>query len=185
MKMNNLSGLIALVILSAACGNNQTPVKQPIPPDGWTILAENGYSIQYPTDWVLDKSGQGGTTFFIISQVSSSEDQFSENVNLIIQDLSTRNYDLNQFTEISEEQIKTKVANSILLESKRLNANGTEFQKVIYTGDFAKYNLTIEQYYWVRDKKAYVLTLTCETSQFDTYRETGEKILNSFRLNKN
>ena len=133
----------------------------------------------------MNKSGQGGTTFFINSQVSSFEDQFSENVNLIIQDLSTQNYGLNQFTEISEEQIKTKVANSILLESKRLNANGTEFQKVIYTGDFAKYNLTIEQYYWVRDKKAYVLTLTCETSQFDTYKETGEKILNSFSLNKN
>jgi len=185
MKRNKVLGLIALVILTTACGNKQTKVKQVIPPDGWTVLTENDYSIQYPTDWVLDKSGLAGTIFSVHSQVSASGDQFSENVNLIIQDLSTLNYDLNRFSDISEEQIKTKVTNSILLESKRLNAGGTEFQKVIYTGDFAKYNLTIEQYYWVRDQKAYVLTLTCETSQFDAYKETGEKILNSFSFNKN
>ena len=185
MNRNKVLGLIALAILTTACGNKQTRVKQANPPEGWTVLTENGYSIQYPTDWVLNKSGQGGTIFFINSQVSTSEDQFSENVNLIIQDLSTLNYDLNQFTEISVEQINTMVANSNLLESIRLNASGTEFQKVIYTGDFAKYNLTIEQYYWVRDQKAYVLTLTCEKSQFDAYRETGEKILNSFSFNKN
>jgi hypothetical protein len=57
-----------------------------------------------------------------------------------------------------------------------------EFQKIIYTGDFGTFNLTIEQYYLVKNNKAYILTLTCETPQFEAYKEIGEKILDSFRL---
>lgn len=74
------------------------------------------------------------------------------------------------------------VTNGNLLESKRLSANGTEFQRVIYSGDQGVYKLKTEQYYWIKNTKAYVLTLTCEINQFDTYKETGEKIMNSFRL---
>jgi len=183
MKKNDFLVIITFSIFFVACGHIKTKKEPTIPNEGWSILSENGYSIQYPEDWKLNKSGQGGTIFGILSKHSTSEDQFNENVNLIIQDLTNLNYDLDKFTQISEEQIKTMVSNSVLLESKRQNANDTEFQKVKYTGNFGQFNLTIEQYYWIRNRSAYVLTLTCETPQFDTYKETGEKILNSFNFN--
>jgi hypothetical protein len=41
-------------------------------------------------------------------------------------------------------------------------------------------DLKFEQYYWVINEKAFVLTLTCEEDQFKNYKEVGEKILNSF-----
>ena len=69
-----------------------------------------------------------------------------------------------------------------LIESKRLNENGSEFQKVVYTGDQGAYKLKFEQFYWIKNGKAYVLTLTCELEQFESFKATGEKILNSFRL---
>ena len=56
------------------------------------------------------------------------------------------------------------------------------FQKVIYNDDQGIYKLKFEQYYWVKKEKAYVLTLTCEIDQFEQYIETGEEIMNSFRL---
>jgi hypothetical protein len=36
----------------------------------------------------------------------------------------------------------------------------------------------------VIDNKAYVLILTCEQNKFANYKETGEKILNSFTFTK-
>ena len=182
MKTNKLLGFTALFLFIISCGNNQTKNDQAKIPDSWNVLSENGYSIQYPTEWELNKSGQSGTSFGLITKHTSDKDIFSENVNLMIQDLSELNYDLDKFTEVSEEQIRTMVTNSNLLESSRQSASGLEFQKIIYTGDFGTFNLTIEQYYLIKNNKAYVLTLTCETPQYEAYKEIGEKILNSFRL---
>jgi hypothetical protein len=153
----------------------QDPVQK-----GWKGIDNSKYSIQYPENWDVDNSGQMGTSFFLFSRQTSPQDQFKENVNLIIQDLSAHNINLDQYVEISVDQIKTMITNGNLLTSERVNRNNTEFHKVIYTGDQGVYKLKFEQYFWVTNKNAYVLTFTCEVAQFDTYKEIGEKILNSF-----
>jgi len=150
---------------------------------GWKVLNGEKYSIQYPDNWELNKSGQMGSSFFIFSRLSSPKDKFRENVNLIVQSLNGQKINLDKYVEISEEQIKSLISNGNLIESKRQNINGHEFQKVIYTGDLGIFKLKVEQYYWVLNGQAYILTLTCEKNQFDNYKLTGEKILNSFRLN--
>ena len=182
MKQIQLLGLIILSISLSACGqslqtNGGTKIE-----NGWKALDEISYSIQYPENWELNKSGQMGMSFILLSKPTSQTDQFRENVNLLIQDLTGKNITLDKYVEISEGQIKTMITNGDLLESKRLNENKSEFQKVIYTGDQGAYKLKTEQYYWVKNEKAYVLTLTCESTQFDKYKETGEKILKSFRI---
>lgn len=145
-------------------------------------INENGYSIQYPDSWDLDKSGQMGMSFILLSKQTSQQDKFRENVNLLIQNLTGQNIDLNKFVEVSEHQIRTMLTKGSLQESKRLNVNGVTFHKIIYTSEQGAFNFKFEQYYWINEEKAYVLTLTCEADQFDNYQETGEKILNSFRL---
>jgi hypothetical protein len=126
-----------------------------------------------------------GTSFVLFSQQSSEQDQFKENVNLIIQDLSEYDLDLDKYVEISEGQIKTMITDGKIIESKRNTRNALDFQKVVYTGKQGVLNLKFEQYYWVEDEKAYVLTFTAEENQFDAYKTTGEKILNSFEFLEN
>jgi len=180
MKQIKFLSLGILFMFMASC--NQSPFKkdQLKAQDGWKMLDENDYSIQYPVDWTLDKSGQTGTSFIVLSPLTSSQDQFRENVNLLIQDLTGLNIDLDKYTQISEDQIKRMAINSNLHESSRSSANGINFQKVIYTFDQGIYNLQCEQYYWIRSNKAYVLSLTSETDQFETYKKIGEQVLNSF-----
>jgi hypothetical protein len=173
MKKTILLGLTSFMTI-LGCGQTVNGVK---------TLNENGYSIEYPDNWDLNKSGQMGTSFMLFSKPSSSQDQFRENVNLIIQDLSGQSTSLDKYVEISEEQIKTMITNGNIISSKRLKSNGIEFQNVIFTGKQGIYNLKFEQYYWVIKQKAYVLTLTCEINEFENYKTTGEKILNSFKLN--
>lgn len=149
---------------------------------GWSTFSDKNYSVQYPDTWVLYRAPKMGMSFVVLSQLTDPKDQFKENVNLLIQDLKGKNMDLKKYTELSEEQIATLVTNGKLIESKRRNENGSEFQKLIYTGDQGMYKLKFEQYYWVKNEKAFVLTLTCEASQFEKFKATGEKIMNSFKF---
>jgi serine/threonine-protein kinase len=151
---------------------------------GWKTLEENAYSIQYPPEWELDKNGQMNTHFVLFSPLVSHQDHFSENINLIIQDLSGLSIDLERYTEISEEQIKTLIDNSIILKNDRIKNNSEEYQRVLFTGDQGNFHLIFEQHYYVWDNKAYVLTFTCEESNYKDYQDIGERILNSFVIKK-
>ncbi len=153
--------------------------------EDWNTIKKNSYSIDYPKDWEINESGQMGTSFILFSPLTSQKDQFKENVNLLVQDLTGYNLDLDGYVEISEGQIKTMITNGKIIESTRVTEQTLDFHRVIYTGKQGNFNLKFEQYYWVVGDKAFVLTLTCEESQFDDYKLTGEKILNSFKLNKN
>lgn len=154
--------------------------------EDWNTIKKDNYSIDYPKDWELNESGLMGTSFILLSPLSTQTDQFRENINLLVQDLKKHNLDLDAYVEISERQIMTMITNGQILESERVTNQGLEYHKVIYTGTQGKLSLKFEQYYWViREDKAYVLTFTCEEAQFDAYKFTGEKIMNSFKLNEN
>ena len=182
MKQIQLLGLTFLFISLIAFGQTTPKNTGKEIGNSWKAVNENSFSIQYPENWDLDQSGKMGISLILLSKLFSPQDQFRENVNLLIQDLQGQNINLDKYVEISEGQIKTMLTNGNLIESKKLSAFGSEFQKVIYTGDQGIYKLKFEQYYWVKNGKAYVLTLTCELEQFEKYKVTGEKILNSFRL---
>jgi hypothetical protein len=176
--------LIAFLLLTNTV-YGQTTTKQNVEEkklSDWITFDQPAYSIQYPSKWELNNSGEMGTSCVLFSPLESVTDQFKENVNLLIQDLSGYNIDINKYTEISVGQIKTMITNATLLESKRVKKNTGEYHKLIYTGDQGSFHLKFEQYYFVIKDKAYVLTLTSEIDKFDQYAEVGEEILNSFKL---
>jgi hypothetical protein len=150
----------------------------------WETLDQLNYSIRYPRSWKINQSGQLGSSFFISSSLESDIDKFAENVNLMIQDLSGQNMDLSKYAELSEGQIIAYVKNESLIESERMNNGKGEFHKMVYPLVQGSFHLMIEQYFWVYNEKAFVLTLTCEQDKFSEFKETGEKILNSFELKR-
>jgi hypothetical protein len=152
--------------------------------DHWKTYNDSGYSIRYPPAWELQSDGKTGVTFFISSPLESAEDKFRENVNLIIEDLTGGNIDLNQFVDISKEQIMKVITNSSIIESERIKGGSREHHKIIYTGDQGVFHLEFEQYYWMIGDKAYLLTFTAEKNRFTDWKETAEEILNSFVIKK-
>jgi serine/threonine-protein kinase len=148
--------------------------------ENWITVTDKLYTIQHPSDWEFKESNEYGATFYIFSPLMSDDDKFKENVNLLIQDLSLQNVNLNQFVEISEDQVKTIVNNGKIIESTRINTGENEFHKMIFQAEQGMYKLKFLQYYWVKNKKAYVLTFTTELDQFEDFQEIGELIMNSF-----
>ncbi len=173
-----MTKITAVLLFVSIISFGQNNAKQ----EDWNILDTETYSIQYPLDWELNQNGQMSSSFVLFSALEPDEDLFRENVNLLIQDLSAYNLDLNQYTELSEGQVKTMIANSSIIESKRIKIGSEEYHRLIYTGDRSTFRLQFEQYYWVRNKKAFILTFTSEQDTFSKYKELGEAILNSFRF---
>jgi len=181
MKQIKRLGLTAFFINMVVCLSAQNTM-QAVIPNTWKTINENNYTIQYPDSFGLDKTGQMGTTFILLSKQISQQDMFRENVNLMIQDLTGKKIGLDKYVEISEGQIKTMLQSGKIIESNRIKTGNSEFHKILFTGVQGQNKLKFEQYYWVIKERAYVLTLTCEIDQFDKYKDVGEKILNSFKI---
>ncbi|MEM8523171.1 MAG: leucine-rich repeat domain-containing protein [Bacteroidota bacterium] len=138
------------------------------------------FVIDYPSNWILDDSGLMNSKLFLFSPLESAEDQFRENVNIMSQDISAYNIDLDMYVKISENEIKTLATNSKILESKRLKKEDREYHKIIYQADQGIFTVQFEQYYLISSNNVIIVTLTCEKEQFQTYQALGEQILNSF-----
>lgn len=178
-----LTSILLLTFITCGQAQNSSDTAKGINPK-WKAFDRANYSIQYPSEWELNQSGQMGTAFILFSPLESKNDQFKDNINLLIQDLAGHNIDLDKYAEISEGQIKTMITNSTLIESKRIKSGSGEHHRMIFTGDQGIFHLRFDQYYWINNDKAFVLTFTCEKDKFSQYKEVGELILNSFVLKK-
>jgi len=148
----------------------------------WETIDRYSYSVQYPGSWTIDTSKRLGADVFIFSQKDADTDKFRENVNVMIQDLKGLNITLDKYVDISEEQIRTILTNASIIESKRMNPGSKEYHKLIFTGQQGVYNIETQQFYFLVNEKAFVITLTTEQNQYDKYKESGEAILRSFKL---
>lgn len=146
----------------------------------WITSNGDEYTVSYPNTWEFDVSGQHGTRFFIFSQLENKEDDFRENINLIIQDLSANAMDLDEFTKISTNQVKEIFPDGIIIVSSREKNKEKVFHKMIYTGNQSGFNLKFKQYYWIENKKAFVLTFTSVLTKFESFKLISEQIMNSF-----
>ncbi|MFN0276481.1 MAG: hypothetical protein ACKVPJ_12090 [Chitinophagales bacterium] len=155
---------------------------QPLLKEGWVQYENDSFTIQYPQGWEATEDNQHGTLLIIKSKAETESDEFLENINVIMQDVSAFDLDLKEYTKISEEQVSSFITNSKILENKTLKNQTGEYQKLVYTGDQGKFNLQFEQYYWIKDEKAWVVTFTSEQKSYMSFKDAGDGILNSFYL---
>ena len=139
------------------------------------------YSIKYPASWIFSEDHAMGATFHILSPKDGASDVFNENVNLIIQDLTGTNIDLDAFVQLSEKQIEEMIGEGNIVRSERFTSGSLELHKVVYSGEFNGFELKLIQHYQIKDEKAYILTFTAQKSAYDRYKSFGQGILNSFR----
>lgn len=182
MKVVKAIGLFLIVISLITCGQARETEPPKENSKNWKSFEDDNYSVQYPEGWDLNTSGQMGTSFMLFSPASSAQDQFRENVILMIEDLSGQNIDLDKYVKISEGQIKRMITDGKVIESQRIVRGSSEFQKIVLTGRQGIFDLKTTQYYCIKNNKAYILTFSCEEDQYDVFKVRGEMILNSFRF---
>ncbi len=138
--------------------------------------AEKHYTIKYPSEWT--KSEQKGYVAFL-SPLDSASDDFRENVNVMVQDLSANPVDLDQYTSITKSQIEGMEGSSIISIKDKM-VGGLKGKEVNYN---LKYNgrlLRLKAYYTIKGKEAYLLTFTALPESYSRYELVGKDVMDSF-----
>lgn len=136
------------------------------------------YTLSYPSNLVLEDDLEG-IEFMLFTEQTGLDDDFIENINLMVQNPQTSHLSLDEFVELSEEQIKDE---GELISSERLEKADTEYQKIIYTLKMHNNDLKFLQHYYVFNNKAYILTFTGEEKEFENYIDEMEEIMSTFEL---
>ena len=160
----------------------QPAENSPSTPSGWETFKNENYSIQYPESWELNADGLMQTNLILFARAESLENEFRENINLLIQDMNGQGVSLQQFSQISVEQIQSMITNADVISSKTKEGKNGTYQEVIFTGDQGIYELKWRQQYWVQDEKAYVLTYTATQETYDEFQKEMRRVMNSFEF---
>ncbi|HJS53947.1 MAG TPA: hypothetical protein VJ765_05365 [Chitinophagaceae bacterium] len=170
--------LLALNLLTNYCFSQADSTSQMI------SISRNNYKLQYPGAWSIDTSKKMGADLFVSSPSEDETDKFSENVNVLIQDLQGLNIDLEKYKQITEKQITELATDGEIIQSSIMkNATG-EYFKIIYTMSQGKFKIKIVSVCVMEGDKAYLATFSSELDKYEKFRKIGEQILNSFIVTK-
>ncbi len=168
-----------IFILFIAVGHAQNSAA-----DELATYKKNAYQIQYPMGWSIDTSGESGTAFIIYSPKEDEADHFLENIDLVIQPAEGKNNNLDSFVRQQALQIKATETDGEIYEATKMETDKGVYYKLISGATKGvTLRLKYEQYFFIKNNNAFVVTLTTELDKFDSYKTIGEQILNSFTLN--
>lgn len=146
--------------------------------DQITIETED-YSLSYPSN--LELVEVDGVEFLLFTELKGGNDDFIENLNLMVQDVTTLNLSLQDYVELSEGQIAS-VGGELMASDLKEKDDGTQYQRVIYTSRSDNKDLKYLQHYYLVNHKAYVLTFTAAESEFASYAHDMELIMDTFEV---
>lgn len=139
----------------------------------------NKFSVQYPNDWT--KEIRGNSVIFL-SPFNGSGDRFKENVNIMLQDLSQQQITLEQYTDITKESVIANLGKQAIVSLEDATIQGMAAKKFVYNMDMNGNNLRIKQYWFIKNKMAYLFTYTAELAKYSEYEATANKIAESFKF---
>jgi|LSQX01.1.fsa_nt_gb serine/threonine-protein kinase len=140
---------------------------------------DNKFSIQYPNDW--EKEIRGNSIIFL-SPLEGERDRFKENVNFMLQDLSQQPLTLEQYTDITEESVIANLGKQSIFSLKDVTIQGIAAKEFIYNMNMNGNNLRIKQYWFIKNKTAYLFTYTAKPLRYDDYELIANKIIESFKF---
>jgi len=149
---------------------------------GWKTFSKGSVSIDYPTAWFADKSGANRTTFVVLSPAESPADQFRENVNLMVQDVSHKDYNMDLYMQASAKQIRKFLAYPTILSSEEIESPYGPCHELIYTATQQNLELKFKQRHWLINGVSYILTYTAEPNSAETFQDIADKMFISFQI---
>jgi len=150
----------------------------------WKQIESETYKIDFPSDWTSNEDGFMGTEFFLFAPVMSKKDDMQENLSFIKQNIGSDEMTLDEYVELSENQINEMIEKSKILASNRIKQDSLAFHELIYHGKQNKSKLTFWQVFTIIEDDAYILTFTAGKKDFKKYKKDVEKIMASFELNE-
>jgi len=153
----------------------------------------SGVKVKYPLNWQHAEQPVG--RIYIIqffSPLQNDADNFRDNINIAIENLPNNRTNVTQYSNASIRVITRSLPGFNLIASNNSeNFHGSPAAEKIFTAKQAvldknlkavALDLKMTQLYTLKNNKAYVITYAAETSNYDRYLPTVQKIIDSFQI---
>jgi hypothetical protein len=137
----------------------------------------NKFNLRYPELW-QNQAGLNAVAF--LSPKENEQDAFQENVNLMLQDLTQQPMDLNQYTELTRQQVAQFAGNEAIVSLKDATIGGQPCKEFIFTMAYNGRDLKLKQYWFIKGQTAYLFTYTAESTQYASYESVATDLMKSF-----
>lgn len=149
----------------------------------WHNFSNDTFEISYPEGWTPDTTRKEmGASLILLTDAENESDNFRENINVNIQDLSKRKMTVEQFAKFSEDQINKMIQQVTIIRSEKITNTPGRMWCMEFESSKSGEELRWKQYYYPKDDKMYVVTFTAKKSAFDKFHLLADKIMNSFTL---
>ncbi|MEN9604639.1 MAG: hypothetical protein RJB39_324 [Candidatus Parcubacteria bacterium] len=146
------------------------------------VNASSSFSIQFPTGWKIDQSGQYGAIVFALNPTIDKvgEASFSSNINVTSEPVQAAN--LGEYIKVTQEALPKFLSDYKTTEDKKVTVDGVEGR--IIGGSFTQGQLKLRniQLVILKNGRAYVITATSMQGTWKAYADVLEASLMTFKI---
>ena len=152
-------------------------------PLNWLLYTDpaDRFSVKYPDTWELKVEND---VVSLLAAVESDADQFRENVNAMVQDLSQQPMTMTEYTKLTTDWVKE--SNGVMQLEREIEFAGHPATEVAYTLPANATGMDLEvmfhQVWLLKDNKAYLLTYAAEPHSYEKFELEAAEIFKSFVL---
>lgn len=169
-----LFGVLLILSLSGRAQKSDSLIAKP------QLLNQKTYSMLIPLGWkIMDNCVENLCSLLSPTDTLSYIDSYVENINFTVQPLPSASYSAEQYLKFSQGYLPKVVKGFKVISKQKLKSN---VSLLIYSGEKSGFKQTWKQYYYVKNKKVFIVTFACETTKYDYYLPLVESSLASFRL---
>lgn len=143
---------------------------------------EGHFTLSYPSNWEMMEGFQG-TVVSVVSPMESEQDQFRENVNVVIEPLDAE-ISLEDYFEMSRQNLREAFQSYQEHDSGEVNLGGVKAKRLVYSFKIENISVKCLLYVVVKGKYAYAVTGGSTPQDFAKHLKQLEAVAGSFRLLK-
>ena len=140
-----------------------------------------GFTAEYPESW--NASDVSGIVFFRSPQKSLT-DTFSENVNIVVEDISQNPMSLVQYADNSVMTATEALPHFRLLQRGRAKIGAIDALYYVFSSQQGDWLLKHKVYMFIVNGLAYNITYTAEEHSYDVHLLEAEAIMHSFKITR-
>lgn len=143
--------------------------------------SKNRFSLGIPDSWSRSQ-GYMGTALIAMSKPEHKNDQFRENLCVVVEPLPQK-MGLDSYYAENIENMKKLLTDLRIFKSGTSSLNGQKARWIVYSYRMGALRSKGKCYLMVKNGKGYALTFTAAPVQYERYSKFFDKIANTFTLN--
>ena len=151
-------------------------------PEDFLVYNNYGVKIGYPTKWTKTDNPYEKVIVVFLSPLENSADKFSENVNIVVEDVSFYYSNLDEYEDYTIKNMPKFVKDFKLLSSSRVTIDSLPASEMVFSSNQQGIDLKQLQITIIKDNKAYILTYSAELDSYSQYIEEANNMINSLEI---